>query len=230
MKKNITLLFLISLLSGCSAVYELNITHDTINEKILFSYKDNEYSGEKLTSLNEIEDISVYLDPFREELYEKTYLYKNDDKDLDILYSYNYDISENSFKGLNVASQCYEAMSIVPTNTGILISTTDEFKCAIDQYNYIEDVTIKIVLKDKNMKSIQDNSDEHKDNVFIWKINKDNYKYKPILFEYTYIYPEPIQEKHLGIFRIIIFVVSIVVVVAVIGLFIYLKSKKANKM
>lgn len=170
MKKILFLLITIILLTGCTANYEIDITKNTINDKItIMTDSNNVNNANKATT-----------DLFTQKLGEwenghdfyKRDLITTEDK---TGYQYTYNFNYNEYDAMSQIRKCYKDFNLTYDNN-ITLSTSNEFLCK-NYYPQVKTYTISIT---SEYDIVESNADTIKDNTHTWKINANNYKNKPI--------------------------------------------------
>lgn len=168
--KKIILILITLLLTGCAAKYEINIDQDKIYDNIEI-YEDstifNNKTDKENKELNElILDWERGYDFYKKELFTT---------DKITGYRYQYDFSFDEYTAMSQLRKCYDDFELTNQNN-ITLKTSKEFLCG-DYYPNANEITISITSK---YTIIESNADVRSNNIHTWKINKNNYKNKPI--------------------------------------------------
>jgi len=183
MKKYFLLLLILLLTTGCRAEYNLVYENNELSESLdILSSKDTVYDNEKFSNLvddayrnsNYLVDYNLQPGDIPEEdwdLYADVYnkkIINNDLYGLNLSYKY----TDNSYyTRSSIANSLFEKVVINDYNLKAY-----NIKNVFD-YNHLDEIVV-IFRTDKYVKS--SNSDEIKDGVYYWFINRNNYSDKNI--------------------------------------------------
>ncbi|MEI3530416.1 MAG: hypothetical protein V8Q75_05025 [Bacilli bacterium] len=231
-------IFIISailLLSGCTVDYNLSIDSDFINENI--SFIENDMS--KLDTIRTygtfwMDDIS-YRDLINEYMKmniasmrdNKSFYDKQLISDNGIGMSLNYKFNLENYQNSKSVYNCYKYFNVSNTDDTYTISTSKDFLCFNEDYPLLEQVNVNITTK---YKVLETNATIIDGDTYSWVINKRNAENSQIIIKF--------QTKSNNIFDNIItddnkFLLIILGVLGVIGIiivsYVYLKSRKNNK-
>jgi hypothetical protein len=216
MKKMIIFACLL-LLTGCNATYEITIKDNKIKEKLtLVELDQSKFDLENDSGWTLRELFKTQLEVSKDEFSIQSYTVKDlsSDNKLGLEYKLN---SSKELINLSAINQCYTNPIIEIEDRVINFSTGSEFTC-YDYYENLENITI--VLK-TNHKVLSSNAHAVEDNKYMWVLTKDGEK--NIEFSYE---KKNIKETNS---LTISLVVALVLVVGVVSLYIYRKSKENNK-
>lgn len=215
MKKTIILLITAILLTGCTANYEIDITKDTINDKITI-----ETDSTNVNNAN-VEITNLFKQKIGEwenghDFYIRELVTTADKTGYQ--YTYNFDYDE--YDAMSQIRKCYQDFNLKYDNE-LSLSTSNEFLCR-NYYPQIKNYTITIT---SEYNIVESNADSVKDNIHTWRINASNYKNKPIKIKINkhkiYIKEE---EPNYDILKSILIIVFFKVLVII-----FLKRKKDIK-
>lgn len=202
MKKIIPCLILL-FLTGCTAEYRVNITKKSIDDNI-FIYDSidriNEYNQK--TAAQEFASFESDLTNF-----DKTFVNTDRRK---IGYQYKTITDSNHYHEESLARKCYDGLFIEKKKKEIKIYTTNEMNC-FENYPDLENVSIYLT---SEYKVLETNADEVNNDTYIWHINRENFRNKPLKITLQ-------NDTMKSIVPIII--ISIIIVIIT---FIYLKRNK----
>lgn len=193
--KRVMLLFIIVLLTGCEAEYNIEINNNlTLKENINVVETDKELFDKKNSQLynrtpkeyletNLKWPTPVYnsgeVNPYEPVKLDNTYYYTKSNisnyKQLGLRYSFNH--NQNKYKETELLNKCYN-INVLKKDDTISLETTSSFKC-FDEYKLLDKVTIN--LKTTCKVNIE-NSDKKENNKYTWYIKKENID-KKIKFE-----------------------------------------------
>ena len=171
MKKLVLLSVIFLLLTGCSSVYNVEITDNTIKEEFITSIPDSERVGNEI--LDQYSEPDDPITPFiSEDQYpfvdNKEIIYKKDVKrngnNTIVKLSCEYDIDD--FKRSRVYNECFEKSYIKREDGYLRLGFVGEFYCLYGD-------SLKINIKPKN-KVINDTSNDVNNGVYSWTINDNN--------------------------------------------------------
>ena len=177
MKKKIFLILIILLITtGCNAEYNLNISNNNYDERILLN----------LNGLNNkdiyIRDwkISTDIDEYRleqdggsnYEIQKGPYKFVNNNNYL--IFSNSF--VQNDYSNSTAVWSCYSKFTMINRNDNIILSTSQKNIC-YEKYTHLENLTINITV---DKKVISHNADRVNGNTYTWNINRSNYNKKGI--------------------------------------------------
>ena len=215
MKKIISLILAILLLTGCSAKYDITFTDDKIKDEIRV-YTDSDTVNNATQSTinsfsNKILEWERGHDHYTREVYTDNgmtgYLYK---------YDFNYD----EYDAMSQIRKCYEDFELTYNDSEIILKTSNKFLCQ----NYYKDVTDLTITINTDKVITSSNADEINGNTHTWKINKTNYNNKPLEIKINRqeIY-KPKKENPLNLTQILIFILFILLII------VYIINRKSIK-
>lgn len=176
MKKIILLSFILILLSGCTANYEVVIDGDKIKERLTITETDKSIF-DKITdtgwTVRDSFDALLSGDEFSRQDYSIKSL--NSEDQLGVKYSND---SLESLENSSVINQCFNNPSI-SVEDNIVYIDTGEFEC-FDLYDNLD--SIRIVFK-TNHKVLDANADTIENDSYIWNITKDSNKVIKISYD-----------------------------------------------
>lgn len=176
MKKIILLSFILILLSGCTANYEVVIDGDKIKERLTITETDKSIF-DKITdtgwTVRDSFDALLSGDEFSRQDYSIKSL--NSEDQLGVKYSND---SLESLENSSVINQCFNNPSI-SVEDNIVYIDTGEFEC-FDLYDNLD--SIRIVFK-TNHKVLDTNADTIENDSYIWNITKDSNKVIKISYD-----------------------------------------------
>lgn len=240
--KKLLLLFLLILLTGCEAEYNIEINNNiNLKETINIIEKDE-------TKFNEKSDILYKLTPkeyLETNLKWPTQVYQNDEVNpyepikldntkyytktdisnynmLGISYSYNH--NQNRYNNTDIINKCYN-IKYSKNNDNVSFETIGEFKC-FDEYKLLDKVIINL---NTTCKVNKENADKKDKNKYIWYITKENYKDKKIKFQVGCTNKKDTMNNIDGTSLIIVFVVMYLLLIGTIIAIIKMLQLKNNK-
>ena len=206
--KKIILLIAITLLTGCTANYDINILEDKITDNIQI-YTDNKTV--KIASQEQTEKFYQELGNWeRGYEYYKRELYTTDKI---TGYKYTYDFSYNEYDAMSQIRKCYNDFEFTHNENKIEIKTSEEFLCK-NYYKNVNKISINITSEYEILNS---NADIKTNDIHTWTITNTNYQNKPI--KITLLKKKNIKEKEdqkLEIKNILIFIIFILLIIVLI--------------
>ena len=202
MKRKICLLFLILLMTGCTANYELEIYNDTVIEKATPWYSKTEVSNDPFEYTKQQ---SLKYDDNGDFLFHNSKKTVKKEALIGVELTNKYDTLDTVKTSSKIIHYCYYAKNIVHTKKEyITVKTSNEFLC-LNEIEELEHVTISIK---SNHKLKETNADEIKGHTYYWYITKENYQKKPISLvlysdQYVWNYDNEIL-KRLGLIILVI--------------------------
>jgi hypothetical protein len=206
--KKIILLIAITLLTGCTANYDIKILEDKITDNIQI-YTDNKTV--KIASQEQTEKFYQELGNWeRGYEYYKRELYTTDKI---TGYKYTYDFSYNEYDAMSQIRKCYNDFEFTHNEDKIEIKTSEEFLCK-NYYKNVNKISINITSEYEILNS---NADIKTNDIHTWTITNTNYQNKPI--KITLLKKKNIKEKEaqkLEIKNILIFIIFILLIIVLI--------------
>ena len=177
-KRIIILCFMCLLISGCHADYELKVEKDTIEDKVKFNLKDNDY--QKAILINQLFQLSnmpyekdeelgeVVINKLKNELLspgydiDGTYVRNVEKNNISLSFLYK----DNSFQRSYIFNNCFDNFIYDSTSNYYVIQGAGAFKCLINDKE-------KVVIQ-SNYRVIDHNADKVIGNKYIWNFNRKN--------------------------------------------------------
>lgn len=241
MKSKILILLVgLFFLSGCEAVYNIELTNNGIKDELNINNYDvsswNTGSPTYKTLIdNNYKDFNLAVDkntPGYPEVYRKLPGYDyynkvliNDSNNYGIKFSYNHNFNSYSKSPL---LDFYNNISIKNNMNSLIIDTGDSSGCYLfDNYKLMDKLTINIK---SNYVVSKHNADNVKDNLYTWIITKDNYKNKTVHIEVDKSHSISSIKTHKEFNKIItISLICIAIITSIFVLLTFIKVIKSNK-
>lgn len=230
--KKIIMLLMITILTGCSANYDIDYSNNRYNENLTTSgnitdtnYKneiDNYYLKSYLLTSYKVQpgDMSKKEVLKNYTIYNKILV--NESNNYGLKLGYSYDNKDNYIE----SSIVYKLFSFFTIEDNYI--KLGDIKNIFDSYPMLDNIKITFST-DKYV--TESNCDEVKDNKYIWYIDKNNYQNKNIEISLSNTkigtYKKNIEKYSDKVITFIIIVVSIICLLFI--LVIYEKIKKSNK-
>lgn len=216
-RKIIILATALILLTGCSATYDLYLDKNNITERTYIYDSTKKLEGLEYYDMDKGNEISIDLYANEVAAFENNFKYEKEEiktnNGNNFGYRYNTSYKYNEFNKLSAVATCYDKIEI-KNDGNISVKTSNEFKC-FDKYSLLEDVTIRIHYTGKVLNT---NADKVENDIYIWKITKDNYKNSGIIFT-----AEKVKTKIFSTFQIVgLIILTILIVIT------YLLYKRKN--
>lgn len=216
-RKIIILATTLILLTGCSATYDLYLDKNNITERTYIYDSTKKLEGLEYYDMDKGNEISIDLYANEVAAFENNFKYEKEEiktnNGNNFGYRYNTSYKYNEFNKLSAVAACYDKIEI-KNDDNISVKTSNEFKC-FDKYSLLEDVTIRIHYTGKVLNT---NADKVENDIYIWKITKDNYKNSGIIFT-----AEKVKTKIFSTFQIVgLIILTILIVIT------YLLYKRKN--
>jgi hypothetical protein len=222
LKKIILSVLLLLLVSGCDAVYNVEIYNDTCKEDATIIednssnwYDKNQYGG-------------TFKDMLDEEYNHDNYYYskKMISSETELGLNYKGKLSLSDYDTSSIVYRCYDYFSMTEQDDSIVISTSNHNLC-FDNYKWLDSLIVNVKT---NHKVINNNADNVNGNTYTWNLTKyDNDRSIQIELskdEYVFNYDNEILKKF-GTVAIV--AGAIILVLIFVALYFYIKSKRANK-
>lgn len=199
MKKIISLITILILMTGCEATYNVEINNNEITENINI-YTTNmssinnpmsDYGDLSLKELFEMQNDNFYTAYYNDENYNPY----EEEKQSDVKYynqeiintnnrygiNYNYKFTDEDYHRSRAVNTCYNSFTINKSNNIYSLSTNNLAKC-FKNYSLLDKVTVTLKI---NNRVITHNADTTSNDTYTWIITKDNYNNKNIRLSYT---------------------------------------------
>jgi len=237
MKKIVLFLIIILSLTGCEAVYNIEVVNDTIKDELIInnydvsSWNSNNPSYKTLVD-NNYREFNLAIDkntPGYPEMYNKLKGYNYYNKELinennNYGLKFNYEYKENEKYENNPLLVFYSNLSITNNKKVLRISIPDGKECYIfDHYPLMDKFIIN--LKTDNVVN-NANADKYENNTYTWEITKSNYLNKSIYFEVDKLSEKIDYSKTNKIRDIMIDIFLVLIGLSII--YIIIKVKKAQ--
>ncbi len=217
MKKLLIFLLIVFLLSGCTSNYNLEISNNSFKENINATINKNEIPTSSPYPEIELDDqITPFLNKdysaiFSDDkaLYKKRVTYLDNYINVDMSYKYN----EQEFYNSNSLKLCFDNYEF-SYEDDYYIHAYGRFYCL---YSDSLDINIKT-----NNKVLSHNADEVNGNTYTWHVNKDNLDNLDINIKVD----KGINKETITTIIIVIF---IIIILSIVGLVVYKKGSKENK-
>ncbi len=169
MKKALSIIIAIFLLTGCSSEYNLELSNNKIKEKIVTNILDSDIPSQQ-SSISEVDDrITPFINndqyPFDDsddKKYKKTI--KEDNGTTQVTLEYNY--SHSDYRKSKIYKTCFEKARFDNLDNGYQLNFTGKFYCL-----YGDELVVNIKT---NNKVISNNATKVSGNTYTWIINNDN--------------------------------------------------------
>ncbi len=175
MKKIVLFILIISLLTGCSANYTLNISNDSFKETINIDVDKNQiintHDAENILYLEQNE-IPVFNDDLSK-YYQKT-INKNGSKIQAKLY---FEYKGKEIEKSRIIQECFTNNIFIETENSYYIKLYGDFNC-----NFVENYNLNLNIVTNN-KVLKNNADNIYKNKYTWNINVGNDSEKVIEFQ-----------------------------------------------
>ena len=216
--KYLPILPILIILSGCSNDYELIIDNNTINEKVNFEIKNEDY--DKAILINRIFTITnnILETDTKEDIAKKVIndLRGNNFKpsyESDDLYNkkvngdnieLNYTFKSNDFKTSNIFTYCFGNYFFDSNEDYYLIKGSGGFSCLINS-------KMTIAIKSK-YRIIDNNADKIKGNVYYWNFNSENNLDKELYIQVSKKYKNKNNSNNYWLITLVL-ILSIIILV-----------------
>lgn len=235
MKKKVLFIICMFLLTGCDAVYNLEIDNFKVNESTNIYFNESDYNHEsyvifsddkRVSNIDELIDNSINEDYLAftgglndKEYYNKKRLSDDDGKGINLNYSYKYDNYINS----SLLNSCGKDVSFINDNKTLSLSVEFLPSCFMaENGTYLNNLTVNIKT---NLKVSENNADTIDGNIYSWIINDDNYYDKNIKIVMKKS-KNIVSSTDYSILFIVLFLILIIIVFLM--LFKFLKKKYSD--
>lgn len=229
MKKIIILLILMISLTGCEAVYNLNINNDTFNEELILTTNDKSNKMQKTINIALKSNIPVDDNYYKPEVNFKQnnlkyYKITKIDTSNELGVRYQTELTKEEYPSSTIVKEHIPSFKI--TEVGNIISLNLGNKRSIfENYPDLEKLTINVTT---NKKVSKHNADGVNGNTYTWHLNKDNYKTKEIYINYkkNEQTEETVNKPEIN-FNLIFIILGVLLIV--ITTYILIKAKNTGK-
>ncbi len=215
-RKLLICFFIIFLMTGCSASYNLTIDNNSFSEDIDINFvSDHAVSNGYCNVPSVVSSTEEYYDCDM----------TNNGVNYNIKYNYTYNL--NSVNNGFFINRCYSNVDIQDTGDKIVLSTSDYFDC-IYMYDIGKVDKVNINIK-TDLKVLNNNADSISGNVYTWLIDETNYENKPILMEMQKdVMAKDIIEENDSFFTLWFVITFLIFVLVVAYVIIKIKAKRNN--
>lgn len=225
MRKNflkICLLFTFCLLlSGCDVNYDIILNNGIISEKVQLKADNSEVIDKFQTPVTQV--VEGALKEYEDNSDKRLLTIKNkSNKKRVLLEITNREQKIEKYDGI-IPKNCFQLATVLIEDDQIIFSTSEGAEC-FDNYLNTNLITVRITT---NHKVVEHNADKIQGNTYIWEINKGNYQTKQIQL---IVKKEEFVKKTMKLGVIFATIAGVVGVIGMIGLWIYFKSKNANRL
>lgn len=222
MKKKLLFLVLIPfVLAGCDATYTLTIDENTMTESASVLTNSSSLSDNELANYLQQAHMAYYDMNLKQSFpYSKKEIKEKNKKGINFEYIYR----EDNLQKSSLLNYCYYNKSVIKNDDYISIYTDGKATCFYKDSNKIlNSLTIKIKT---DLKVVENNADEVKNNTYIWYVTDKNFQNKPLNIKIKV--PEEKKANTLLHFAIILAIVFAIILIVLY--YVYRKGKKNNKL
>lgn len=227
MKKIIILLILMVSLTGCEAVYNLDINSDTFNEELVLTTHDKSTKTKKTVNIALKSNIPVDNDFYKPEVTFKQnnlkyYQILKIDTDNELGVRYKASLTKEEYQSSTIVKEHYPNFKL--NETGNIVSLTLGKGNIFDNYPDLEKLTINITT---NKRVTKHNADGVNSNTYTWYLTKDNYNKKEIYFNYSKTEKHDKNDENTFNYNIIFIITGIILIT--LATYIAIKAKNTGK-
>lgn len=213
--KKYLILGLIILCCGCSAKYNISFIDDKIDDELIITYERN---GETNDEINE-----MFFDSFNSIGRDDFYSFKNLSSNKDIKASLSYEFSTENYTSANIPNSCFEVFKFLSDEDKYYLLAQGTFKCGYYAYEELDSLDVII---NTNHVVLENNADEVKDNKYIWHISTYD---EDVNIRFV-VKNEVVKNSYKINYKNILIISGCVVsVLAIIGLLMFARYKRVNK-
>lgn len=227
MKKIIILLILMVSLTGCEAVYNLDINSDTFNEELILTTHDKSTKTKKTVNIALKSNIPVDNEFYKPEVTFKQnnlkyYQILKIDTDDELGVRYKSSLTKEEYQSSTIVKEHYPNFKL--NETGNIVSLTLGKGNIFDDYPDLEKLTINITT---NKRVTKYNADSVNSNTYTWYLTKDNYNKKEIYINYNKTEKHDKIDENTFNYNIIFIITGIILITLVT--YIAIKAKNTGK-
>lgn len=226
MKKIIILIILMISLTGCEAVYNLDISNNTFTEELILTTTDKSTKIQKNINVALKSNIPVNDEYYKPEVNFKQnnlkyYEITKIDTNNEIGVRYQTELTKDEYSSSTIVKE--HAPSFKINEVGNIISLNLGNKRSIfENYPDLDKLTINITINNKVSKN---NADSINGNTYTWNLTKDNYKTKEIYINYN---KKQQTEETTNKPKINLNIIFIIIGTLLIGIILYILIKAKN--
>lgn len=228
MKKILILLILMISLTGCEAVYNLDINNNTFTEELVLTTNDKSSKSQKTVNVALKSKIPVDDNYYKPEVNFKQnnlkyYQISKIDTDNKLGARYKANLTKEEYPTSTLVKEHFPNFKL--NETGNIISLNLGKKGNIfDNYPDLDKLTINITINNKVTKH---NADGVNNNIYTWNLTKDNYNKKEIYLNYNKNEKHSETEEEKFNYNIIFIIIGIIIIS--FTTYIAIKAKNTGK-
>ena len=228
MKKILILLILMISLTGCEAVYNLDINSNTFTEELILTTNDKSSKSQKTVNVALKSKIPVDDNYYKPEVNFKQnnlkyYQISKIDTDNELGARYKANLTKEEYLTSTLVKEHFPNFKL--NETGNIISLNLGKKENIfDNYPDLDKLTINITINNKVTKH---NADGVNNNIYTWNLTKDNYNKKEIYLNYNKNEKHSETEEEKFSYNIIFIIIGIIIIS--FTTYIAIKTKNTGK-
>lgn len=213
MKKILILLILMISLTGCEAVYNLDINNNTFTEELILTTNDKSSKSQKTVNVALKSKIPVDDNYYKPEVNFKQnnlkyYQISKIDTDNELGARYKANLTKEEYLTSTLVKEHFPNFKL--NETGNIISLNLGKKENIfDNYPDLDKLTINITINNKVTKH---NADGVNNNIYTWNLTKDNYNKKEIYLNYNKNEKHSETEEEKFNYNIIFIIIGIIII------------------
>lgn len=227
MKKTILLITLIFMLTGCEAVYNLNIDGNSFKEEMILTTNDITAKNKKSVDVALKSNIPIIFENYKPEVNFKQndfkyYTISKVETNNEIGVKYEAEFTKENYADSTIVKTHVPTFKLTESGN-IMRLTVSKKRSIFENYPDLDKVTINITT---NHKVTKQNADGVSGNTYTWTLTKDNYKTKEIYLNYSKELNTP-QKEETKNYNIIFYVFGLGILAAII--YIVIKAKNTGK-
>lgn len=214
-------------LTGCEAVYNLDINSDTFNEELVLTTHDKSTKTKKTVNIALKSNIPVDNDFYKPEVTFKQnnlkyYQILKIDTDDELGVRYKSGLTKEEYQSSTIVKEHYPNFKL--NETGNIVSLTLGKGNIFDDYPDLEKLTINITT---NKRVTKHNADGVNSNTYTWYLTKDNYNKKEIYINYNKAEKHDKNDENTFNYNIIFIITGIILIT--LATYIAIKAKNTGK-
>ena len=198
-------------LTGCSAVYKIEIKDSKVKEDITISMNNDEKSNISYFKNNKFYAVMDGASKFIP--YEKNV--SSDESKTKAEFNHTYSIQ--NYRKSTALKSCFTAFNVAREGSYYIISTSEGITCATEENNVVlENLTIKIKTNHV-VESDNSNAKSNNKNEYVWKFDKKNYSKAKIYMKlernkYVSNYDDESKRPYIVIITIIFIIIAFIII------------------
>lgn len=210
------IIFLVIVCCGCSAKYNMSFIDNKISDELVVSYEKNGESNDDISGI--FSGIFSLMNDSND-----FYYFKNLSTKKNVVGSLNYEFDINNYDNSYIPNSCFSTFEFLSDEDKYYLLAQGTFKCGYYAYEELDSLDVII---NTNHVVLENNADEVKDNKYIWHISTYD---EDVNIRFV-VKNEVVKNSYKINYKNILIISGCVVsVLAIIGLLMFARYKRVNK-